>query len=101
MASANWCFSRRDHKGAWSSNDAHAEVESEVLDVPQAVRALQHEWQPVDGDALRHRLVPGCGHEAAVIVGAIPRDVDHRCPYPPHGQAAPRLAEDAEHHMRS
>jgi hypothetical protein len=70
-------LSHRDHEAPWSSNHAVPEVEIKAVDVPQAVRPLQHDRQPVDGDALRHGLVPGCGHDAALVVGPVPGDVDH------------------------
>ena len=50
----------RHQEGAGAPDDAVAVVEVEVLDVAEAARALQHDRQAVDGDALAStRLVAG------------------------------------------
>jgi hypothetical protein len=67
----------RNQKGSRAADDAAAEVEVQVLDVPEAVGPLQHDRQAVDDDAMRQSLIAGQGHGSTRVVGSVSRDIDH------------------------
>jgi hypothetical protein len=43
---------------------------------------------------LRHRLVPGCGHDAALVVGSVAGNIDH-LPGRPDAALAKRIIKEA------
>src|SRR6185436_16396679 len=76
MALSNW-----DHKCARATDDTVAIVFIKLLDIPVVCRTVEKQGKTVDDDTLVQGFVSRLGDGSALIVDAVPRDVDH----PPHG----------------
>src|SRR5690606_32775602 len=69
-------FTHGNQERSRSSDDAVPVVVIEIFHVAETRWTLEHDGQPVDGDALRDRFISRLYDASPAAVGAIPRNVD-------------------------
>ena len=67
----------RDQEGPRTTDNAIPKVAVQAFQSRAiGIGSLQHDRQPIDGDALRFGLVAGLGHHPILIIDPIPGDID-------------------------